>query len=763
MTCSKNTLRMTLLSSTVLALAAHAPVIAQETNGEDEVRQLETIVVTSARGREENTVEVPISTTVFDAQTIEDAQIQQVDDFIGLTPGVTIANSQDSGTNFITIRGVSQVRNGEPPVAVVVDGVLQVDGRAFDQGLFDLESVEILRGPQGALYGRNATQGAIIINTKAPTNELEGYAQVTGGNGGTFQVESSVSGALVEDKLQGRISARYKNVDGFRENVNLGTEADFFEEFAIRGHLRATPTDNLQVDLRGSLNITDGSALNFAFQGVSLDPETGEVASFVPAEEQGADVVAQDFFGATNLGFDERDIAQLSLRVKWDLGWSTFTSVTAYDSIDQITGGDQFPYSANTTFNPGLSFFDGTQTQNIDIDAISQELRLTSRDDQAFRWSFGGYYLGTERFISSTTGFDLEQGIIAITRSPVLGGGVNPTGTFVANTDDNDAWALFFNLEYDVLDNLEIAVAGRYDRDERTQTVSDEQGAFDQDGNFDFAIGQAGAVNEANFDRFQPKVTARYLATDDISLFASWGRGFRSGQFNQNGTGAAAATVGLEGVGDLLEQENTETFEGSFKASLLGGRVQASGGAYFTEVENAPYFLFVGALGAQILVPIEEIEIIGGELEIAANLFEGLDWYGSVGISDSEIQEYSLEPQFEGNDAPYVPDVTFNTGLQYRTALPVPGNLGFFGRVDYEHRGSQSFAPNADDGLANTVRGALNLVGLRAGIEDLDGRWQLTGTVDILTDQVFNSEFVLGGFAHIAPPRTWRIDFRYNF
>ena len=126
MTCSKNTLRMTLLSSTVLALAAQAPVIAQETNSEDEVRQLETIVVTSARGREENTVEVPISTTVFDAQTIEDAQIQQVDDFIGLTPGVTIANSQDSGTNFITIRGVSQVRNGEPPVAVVVLSLIHI-------------------------------------------------------------------------------------------------------------------------------------------------------------------------------------------------------------------------------------------------------------------------------------------------------------------------------------------------------------------------------------------------------------------------------------------------------------------------------------------------------------------------------------------------------------------------------------------------------------------------------------------------------------
>ena len=586
-----------------------------------------------------------------------------------------------------------------------------------------------------------------------------------------------MSGALVEDKLQARVSGRYQTRDGYYENVNLETGADFFEEWGVRGHLRAQPNDDIQIDVRGSYTETDGSALNFTFQGVSLDPETGEVDGFVGAADQGADVT-QDFFGATNPGFDNREITQLSLRGSWDLGWATFRSVTAYDSIEQSTGGDQFPYSANTTFNPGLSFFDGTQTQFIDIDAFSQELRLTSASDQALRWSVGGYYLTTDRFIASTTGFDLEQGIIPIDRTPVLGGGVNPTGTFVANTDDNEAWALFFNLEYDILDNLEIAFAGRYDEDDRTQFVSADQGGFDQDGNFAFPIGVAGSVNEATFDRFQPKVTVRYLATDDVSVYASWGQGFRSGQFNQNGTGAAAANVGLIGVSDLLEQENTDTFEGGFKANFLDGRVQTSGAVYRTEVENAPYFLFVGALGAQILVPIDEIEIIGGELEIAANLYEGLDWYGSVAISESEIEEYLLEPQFVGNDAPYVPGATFNTGLQYRTALPMPGNLGFFGRVDYEHRGSQSFAPNGDqfvpatvdamgdpvpEIINNTIRGSLDLVGIRAGLEDLDGKWTLTGSVDNLTDEEYNSEFVLGGFAHIASPRVWRIDFRYNF
>ena len=151
----------------ISGLLAHEPALAQ---GADEL--IEEIVVT-ARGREESLIEVPISETVFDSQAIKDARIDRVDDFIALTPNVTISNAQDSGTNFITIRGLSQTRNGEPPVAVVVDGVLQTSPRSFDQGLFDVESIEVLRGPQGALYGRNATGGALLINTVGPTEEFE--------------------------------------------------------------------------------------------------------------------------------------------------------------------------------------------------------------------------------------------------------------------------------------------------------------------------------------------------------------------------------------------------------------------------------------------------------------------------------------------------------------------------------------------------------------------------------------------------------------
>ncbi|MEM7741992.1 MAG: TonB-dependent receptor, partial [Pseudomonadota bacterium] len=613
--------------------------------------------------------------------------------------------------------------------------------------------IEVLRGPQGALYGRNATNGAIIIATAGPTDEFEGYVQGTYGKGEEYGFEGSVSGPLIEDKVGFRLSARYSDLDGYFDNVALNDEVGFYEEFNLRGHLDFDLTENFTADLRASYTESDGDSLLYTFQGVSTDPDTGEVNGFPGISD--ADVVQREF-SANNKGFDEREVGQLSLRWAYDLGWASFSSTTAYDWLEQSVGGDQFPYTANSTINPGISFFDGTQTQFIDVEAFSQEIRLTSPDDQALRWMVGGYYLDTERFISSTVGADFEQGIRAIERTPLLGDPGNPTTSFLADDNDNTAWALFFNLAYDVTDKIELSFAGRYDEDEREQTVSDLNGIYGTDGTLIAPQGVPGAVNEKTFSRFQPKVTARYLFSDDASVFASWGRGFRSGQFNQNGVAAAAANAGLVGVQDIYDQEDSETIEAGFKANLFGNMVRTSGAIYRTEVDNAPYFVFVGAVGAQVLVGIDEVEIIGGEFEVAVNPLPGLDVYAGVGVSDSEVESYALNTAAEGNNAPYVPDTTFNAGVQYR--VPVTDSIGFFGRLDYERRGEQYWDPEN-----STARSAIDLVNLRSGFEANDGRWSVTSSFQNLTDEEYNSEWVLGGFAHAGPPRTWRVDLRVNF
>ncbi|MBU2979532.1 TonB-dependent receptor [Alteromonas sp. C1M14] len=741
------------LSVGVISLPICTSLYAQE--GVEKAQQeksIENITVT-ARGRVETIVEVPLSERYFSEMEIESARIKGVDDFIGLTPGVTLANAQDSGTNFITIRGVSQVRNGEPPVAVVVDDVIQVNSRSFDQGLFDLQSIEVLRGPQGALYGRNATQGAIIINTRKPSDVLEGYVQGAIGRGNEYQIEGSVSGPISDD-LAFRLSARYYDTDGIYDNITTDEKINFKQETNLRGHLSFNPTDDLSIDIRGSLSDTSSDANTYTYQGVTISPDTGEVIGYQDASAFDSNIVRRNT-AANNKGFDERQTSQLSVRVNYVLDWATLKSVTAYDTLEQRNGADQFPYSANTSVNPGISFSDGTQSQFVDVEAISQDLRFMSNDDVIFRWMFGVYYLATDRYISSSTGYDLGMGIEEVTRAPILGGAVNPTSSFSADDNNNTAYAGYFNFAYDVFDDLELSVAGRYDKDERKQYVDEQQGAYSLDGEYTGPIGTPGAVNKAEFSSFQPKVSLRYLFDSKTSLYTSWGRGFRSGQFNQNGVGAQAAVLGLN-VSDVLDQENTETFEVGFKTTLLNGRLHTSGAVYSTEVENAPFFVFVGELGAQVLVGIDEISIEGGEFEASYDISDDFKIYAGLAISDSTVDAYSLEPSYEGNKAPYVPDSTFNAGLQYRTAIS--DRLDFFSRVDYQRLGGQYWDP------ANiTKRDPVELTNLRVGVESGDGVWNVVGSINNLFDEEYNAEYVTGGFAYAAAPRIWRIDVRYNF
>lgn len=714
---------------------------------------MDEIIVTGARGRVENEVEVPIAVTVFTAEEITDAKIERVDDFIGLTPGVTIANSQDSGTNFITIRGVSQTRNGEPPVAVVIDGVLQTNARAFDQPLFDVDQIEVLKGPQGALYGRNATQGAILINTRAPSEDFEGYVQGTAATGDDYSIEASVSGPITED-IQYRVSGKYRDRGGQLDNVVLDTPVDYSEEIAVRGHLHWDVSETITADLRGSYVDTDGGSLNFTYQpAFPVDTATGLPQNF-DFSRLDADIVDRDYF-ANNLGNDQREVGQLSLRLKADLGFAELALTSAYDSITQSSRGDQFPYTAASTINPAppFPFFDGTQTQFVDVETFSQEVRLTSTTDSDLRWMVGGYYLSTDRFISSTTGDDLEQGIAEIRRTADFNPS-NPINSFFGDDNDNEAYALFANIDYAVTDRLELALAGRYDEDKREQTVSNENG-FYANGALVGTAGNPGGVNEETFSEFQPKVTARYLVTDTASIYGSWGRGFRSGQFNQNGVGAAAAGAGINGIQDVLDEEVTETFEVGFKSNW-GGLIDFNGAIYSTDVENAPYFVFIGAVGAQVLVPIEEVSIEGGEVELNANVGDNLDVYMGVSVSKSEVEEYSVNPGAVGNDAPYVPNNTFNAGFQYRK--PVTDNLGLFLRADYESRGRQFWDPEN-----STDRPSIELLGLRAGIEDNDGVWSLIGSVANATDEEYNSEWVAGGFSHSGARRQYKVDLRYNF
>ena len=721
----KKTICQLLLVMGFFIFASPASFVAHAQQGEP-VGAIEEIVVT-ARKRSESIQEAPVAVTAFNAQAIEDAGIRETTDFIQLTSNVSLAESQSISTSFLTIRGLTQVRNGELPVAVVVDGVLLFNNRQFVGQLFDVEQIEVVKGPQGALYGRNATGGAIIISTKQPSNETEGHIQFGLGTGDEVAVEGVVSTPLVEDRLFLRLAGRSVNREGYYTNITRNDNSDPFFNRALRARLAWTPSDDWSVDLNVNISNHVGRGIGFQFDGtVSADDAS------LP-------------FVANNEDRGGRDTVGVSLKIEKEFEFGVLTSVTSYDDLQTITRADQFPYTALADGVDAAPFGDGTQTQYTDISGWSQEIRLTSASDRKFRWQVGVYYLDWKRFIASTTGEDTGHGIRIIERTPAFDAVTNPTVGFFADNNANNAYAFFGQLEYDLAKGLELSVAGRYDEEDRTQNVSPDNTG-----------GEPGAVNTATFKGFQPKVTLKYSIADSANVYVSWGEGFRSGQFNQNGVAAAAATAGINGVRDLVGPEENESVELGFKADFFDHKLRLNLAYFDTTVKGQQYFVFIGGIGAQVLINIDEVALDGFEAEVIYRITPDLQAYASYGETNSKITRYSTDPTLVGNRAPYIPNSTFNLGFQWDQNLSQ--NIGFFFRADYEKRGKQFWSPD------NThPRSALNLLNLRMGVKSLDGNWTFAVSANNLTNKSYNSEFVQGGFLHKANPRVWRAEFRYNF
>jgi outer membrane receptor protein involved in Fe transport len=212
---------------------------------------LEEIVVT-AQKRAERLQDVPIQVNVFSEQAIADAGIRSTQDFVSYVPNMTFDRADTYRNSFVVIRGLTQITNADSPLAVVVDGVPQNDQKQFNMRLFDIDRIEVLKGPQGTLYGRDAIGGAVNIVTRAPTQELSGFGEVSYGNGSATQATGGLSGPLGSDKVLFRLSADYLTDDGRINNTYRHDKSDYVDyDYTVRGRLNVAPTDSLKLDFRG--------------------------------------------------------------------------------------------------------------------------------------------------------------------------------------------------------------------------------------------------------------------------------------------------------------------------------------------------------------------------------------------------------------------------------------------------------------------------------------------------------------------------------
>ena len=671
-------LRLQLLLTASFAAVFSGPAQAQDIS-------LEEIVVT-ARGREESLSGVPDTLTVFSADLVRRQRIEDLEDLAPLTAGLYMINDQDPGTNIITVRGISTDRLQSPSIAFVVDGVSLADYELFTQPLFDVERIEVLKGPQGALYGKNAIGGVINITTAAPTDTQSGRASLEYGNADTAVIRASASGPLIDDRLLVRVSGLYKTSDGTVYNSFLDRTVDYIDTKNLRVKLKAFATERLTLDLAWQVN-DEATGAAWASSGNITGLNGGRLDGDFLTDPFG------DFLGEA-----ERH---------W---WSTSAKATYQVSGGgelQWTGGfdtyekrwiEELDYRNDTPlFLFGLPLFpDGIQpiSQPIDLELWTQEVRYTSTSDARLRWIAGAFYQHTLRERIDDFG-------------PLLFG-AEPPG-FRTKSDQT---AVFAQASYDVTGALEVTAALRYDRDVRRETVT---GTLS---NVQFS------ENRAVFDDVQPKLSLAWQATDETLIYASVAKGFKPGGFN---------VTPLDG--DIFEQvfdaERTWAFEGGVKQNFWNGRGNLNAAVFFTDYANLQHFLFIR--GNSVTVNADQVDVLGFELSGRLTPIEGLTLDAAFAYTDSEIKQFeTLDPltatflvDYAGNQSPNSPKVTFNFSADYVT--PLTDDWDVRARVDYQLRGRTFY--EIDNALFSPAQGSANA---SLGLET--ETWSLTGWVENISD-----------------------------
>ncbi|TQV82668.1 TonB-dependent receptor [Exilibacterium tricleocarpae] len=823
--------------------------------------EIEEIVVT-ARKRPESLQEVPIAVTAITERQIERAGMERPADFIGTMPNVTIVDSANVGDTQVSIRGIVSTRDAESTFAYVVDGVLITNPNGFNEELLDVAQIEVLKGPQGALYGRNAVSGAILVTTKAPADEFEGKVKVGFGNNNTQTATGVISGPLT-DALKGRLSFSHRSTDGHYTNVFTGAddEVDFLEDNTFRGRLLWDVNDDLTLDLRAGYSEVEGGAINFnAVFGLP---------SFVAAFDQPAyfaDVNDHDFTFAFNVpGGNEQETTELSLKADWTLGDIDVTAVLAYNNLEEFllsdgTSASFYGYEVTdqcladrTTLNnapaalggsdrtdlfgdffapfgvlppsPDTNFVgvygpytptacDGYQYQERNQEDFSGELRFTSDQTASLRWIAGLYFAEIERDVVVAYGADTGRGFL---RQPYVDPtGPNPTDLLFDDTFETSVIAGFGQLEFDLSDTVELALALRYDREERD--VSNNVPNVRASGlNVNTIVeGEVGPINPAfslnpdgipdrsdTFTQLQPKISLAWSATDNVNIYGSYGVGFRSGGFNSIGTQATldfwfnASGDGNPGdavdaqlrVTDEYDKEVTTSFELGAKGQFMDQRLRINAAVFQTEVEDNQFFeFFAGPFGLlRAVTTIDELEIRGFEMDFNIVATEYLSLFGGFGILDSEIVENRNRPASEGNNAPQAPKETYNLGAVVE--IPVSDGIDFVARVDWQHVGDMWFhtlqgeatptiwdffgtlgggvppGPHSQD-FSRAKRDAYQTVNARFGLEG--EAWTLSVWGRNITDEEYLEEVIPapefgGSFIHPSARDAYGIDFSYRF
>jgi iron complex outermembrane receptor protein len=729
--------------------------------------QIEEVIVT-AQKRDESIQDVGISISAFSAKQLDDLGIKNTVEVTQQVPGLHLFTFSPAFTVF-SLRGVSQNNfqdNLEAPVAVYLDGAYIASMNALNMQLFDMERVEVLRGPQGTLFGRNATGGVLqFLTHKATEEEANGYIEALAADFGAYSVEGALGGVF-SDTVRGRLAGRWETSDGYVEAGSAfgfdatGRDTNGANGYAVRGNLQIDASENVLLDLTAAhAKDSDVPTGVYIVTFVGIDQVTG-LASFHDAFDPATGAGPMDFprtpitgdgyhhftasdpFALSNdpslvnkQPYMDRETNSATAEITADFdGGVRFVSITNWMEMDKFYVEDAagglafFPYNTITSY-----------------DQVSQEFRLANSEG-GFRWQLGAYYLDMK--------WDTFQ---SVQGAAILGGTSDTQKMSTFGVIDSKNWSVFGQFEFDIAEKWTVVTGVRWSQDDKElemRRVFEDvpQGVPPTEV---FNVNDFPGVDTIDYGDWAARAQLNWKPTDDALLYLAYNRGIKGGNWSLD-------PLGVVEVSSLQhDPEKLNAYELGFKTDFQGGRARLNGAVYFYDYTDYQAFSLFN-LTPQ--VSNSDAESMGGELEFSVSPATGLHIAVGAAYIDSEVD--AVPDVFGGTitavDFPTAPELSFN--LLGRYEWPALGGQ-LAAQVDGNWNDDQFLEGSNSDA---SFEPAYSVWNGRLSYETGNERLRMALWVKNFTDEeyrIYNLDLGLIGFIEqvFAPPRQYGVTMSYHW
>ena len=704
-----------------------------------EAIMLEEIIVT-AQKRSESVQEIPLAITAFSSNMLDERGITDIASLASSVPGMHFG--QATSNTRITIRGIGTEQTtvtGDPGVAFHIDGVYQARSSAGNAAFYDLARVEVLRGPQGTLYGRNATGGSVNLISNAPVPELDASIEAQVGNYNQRRLRGVLNAPLIDDKLLMRVSTQYETRDGYYENLTPGADdLQDADSVDVRAQFLYLATDTFDATL--SYNYSTSKGAGFGVKGLGDYPAPPPLPNIKYIE---ATPNPDDPWKVRTNDVADRDNSRegATLTLNWDLDWAALKSITAWQDNTNDYVRD-FDYSDNDIQNEN-NYQDSTQ--------YSQEFQISSTSSDALEWILGLYWLSEETDVEYWLN-DQGEGLSTFPFFPTIDVGLDyPVYFGNASTTESDAFGTFGQASYNISEQLKLTAGLRYSKDEKETDVLRK--AF-------FGPTSTTFTKKGDWDDVTWKLGADWFTSEGHMLYGSVSTGFKSGGFLQ------------QEDAEPYDPENILAWEIGSKNRFLDNRLQANISAFFYDYTDMQLTTIRDV--QRVTTNAGESEIKGIEIELVGRPTAALELSGSFAYTDAKFTEYfDTDPQdgtgevldLSGNRLPRSPEYTVNLSAAYTWDFN-SGSLTSSATYYWSDEVYFSAYNRKDEDYQESY----HRTDIRLAFNSADDSWYVALAAKNLEDDEIASQIQLsnprlGGVdsAQWQAPRTYTLSLGYNF